>query len=63
MSWLPGTQRAVPGLTMFRTSRSVSRIRGPAIHQIAEEDRLAALGMAVDRSPQTGSSLVKLHGS
>ena len=45
MSWLPGTQRAEPAATMLRTSRNVSRIRGPRSTMIAEEHHLSPLGV------------------
>ena len=48
MSWLPGTQRAVPACD--HVPHEPQRVEDPraTIHQVAQEDRLAALGMPID---------------
>jgi len=40
MSWLPGTLSAVPACDIDITVFSVSTIRGPAVHEVADKDRL-----------------------
>ena len=56
MSWLPGTQRAEPSATMLRTSRSVSRIRGPRSTRSPRKTALRPSGCGKARLPQAGSS-------
>ncbi len=43
-SWLPGTQRAWPAATIPMTSRSTPGESGPAVDEVAEEDRAPSVG-------------------
>ena len=64
MSWLPGTHRAEP--SSDHVANQPQRVEDPraAVHQIAEEDRLAALGMAVGHgAPERIVGLARPAGS
>ena len=47
MSWLPGTHRAEPAATMLRTSRTVSRMRGPRSTRSPTKTALRPSGWAI----------------
>ena len=56
MSWLPGTQRAEPWATMFAHQPHRVEDAGATVHEVADEDRLAALGVGVGRRRRRGTA-------
>ena len=56
MSWLPGTQSADPAATMFIDEPQRVEDARAAVDEVADEDRLAALRVRVDRPPPGSSA-------
>ena len=50
MSWLPGTQSAEPWRDHVPHQPHRVEDARPTVHEVADEDRLAALGMGIDRA-------------